>query len=263
MQAFVAEPVSRRPHLQHRGPPRAGRRPATAGGPGRRLAAQPDPRSGRRGPVRLLARQGPGHHPDAAGRFDQTSSLFGISTGPNTWPISLFLDQVREMRQSSRAGCCGHPALLLGHHRPGHDARASSPPPRSSWASASSWTWPTIRPSSASSVAWIVDAYVKLIHLFADAAGMNVTGLHTGECSGCMMGPDQFAEFALPYLNDLARPRRAAAAALLRQLQPSARRLSRDRTTSPSSTSAATPAWRPFASGSARSGSTSCPKPTC
>ncbi|MDM8007004.1 MAG: uroporphyrinogen decarboxylase family protein [Phycisphaerae bacterium] len=52
--------------------------------------------------------------------------------------------------------------------------------------------------------AWIVDAYVKLIHLFADAAGISVTGLHTGECSGCMMGPDQFAEFAVPCLNDLA-----------------------------------------------------------
>jgi hypothetical protein len=122
---------------------------------------------------------------------------------PNTWPVSLFLDQVREMRRSL-----------------GPDVAVIPP-----------FFWDTTGRATIQGVvttaqrlmservflemvdnpiflrefcAWIVDAYVKLIHLFADAAGMQVTGLHTGECSGCMMGPHHYAEFALPCLNDLA-----------------------------------------------------------
>jgi uroporphyrinogen-III decarboxylase len=53
-------------------------------------------------------------------------------------------------------------------------------------------------------LSWIVDAYVKLIHLFARAAGMSITGLHTGDCSVCMIGPEQFVEFVLPRLNEFS-----------------------------------------------------------
>ena len=52
-------------------------------------------------------------------------------------------------------------------------------------------------------LAWIVDAYVKLIRLFAEAAGLRITGLHTGDCSVCMIGPAQFEEFVVPRLNEL------------------------------------------------------------
>ncbi len=50
---------------------------------------------------------------------------------------------------------------------------------------------------------WIADAYARLIRLFADAAGLAITGLHTGDCSACMLGPDPYAELVLPSLNRL------------------------------------------------------------
>jgi uroporphyrinogen-III decarboxylase len=51
--------------------------------------------------------------------------------------------------------------------------------------------------------AWIVDAYAQLIQLFAEAAGMRISGLHVGDCSACMMGAGQYADFVLPHTNDL------------------------------------------------------------
>ena len=42
------------------------------------------------------------------------------------------------------------------------------------------------------------------IERFADAAGIEITGLHYGECSLCMIGPGQFNELILPALNGLA-----------------------------------------------------------
>ena len=52
---------------------------------------------------------------------------------------------------------------------------------------------------------WITEAYIAQIRLFAEAAGMEIAGLHVGDCSLCMVGPDQFAEFVLPHVNHLAR----------------------------------------------------------
>lgn len=52
---------------------------------------------------------------------------------------------------------------------------------------------------------WIAEAYMRLIRLFAGAAGLQITGLHVGECSACMIGPEQFGDFVLPALNELAR----------------------------------------------------------
>lgn len=54
-------------------------------------------------------------------------------------------------------------------------------------------------------MAWIVDSYIALINLFAKAAGLTVTGLHTGDCSICMVGPDTFVDFVLPELNRFGR----------------------------------------------------------
>jgi len=52
---------------------------------------------------------------------------------------------------------------------------------------------------------WITDAYISLIRMFAQAADIEVTGLHIGDCSLCMVGPEQFTEFVLPRVNKLAR----------------------------------------------------------
>ncbi|MEK7271004.1 MAG: uroporphyrinogen decarboxylase family protein [Planctomycetota bacterium] len=47
---------------------------------------------------------------------------------------------------------------------------------------------------------WIADAYVTLARLFASRAGLAITGMHVGECSGCMLSPSQFDEFSAPYI---------------------------------------------------------------
>jgi len=52
--------------------------------------------------------------------------------------------------------------------------------------------------------AWITDAYIKQVRLCADAAGMKINGIHIGDCSLCMVGPDPFVEFVLPHVNKLA-----------------------------------------------------------
>jgi len=57
---------------------------------------------------------------------------------------------------------------------------------------------------------WIADAYARLVRLFADAAGMRITGLHVGECSACMLGPDAFAELVVPPTNKLVDSLREA-----------------------------------------------------
>jgi len=60
---------------------------------------------------------------------------------------------------------------------------------------------------------WIADAYARLIRLFADAAGMAISGHHVGECSACMLGPGEFAEFVLPPTNKLVDSLREGSAA--------------------------------------------------
>ena len=45
---------------------------------------------------------------------------------------------------------------------------------------------------------WIADAYISLIRLFATRGGLDITSVHIGDCSACMVSPDQFAEFGLP-----------------------------------------------------------------
>jgi len=50
---------------------------------------------------------------------------------------------------------------------------------------------------------WIVDAYVVLIHHFADLAKIPVTSVHVGECAGTMVSPDLYDEFIVPYISQL------------------------------------------------------------
>ena len=52
---------------------------------------------------------------------------------------------------------------------------------------------------------WIVDAYGELSELFAEAAGLKITSTHIGDCSACMVGPEQYEEFIMPPLQRLAR----------------------------------------------------------
>ena len=46
---------------------------------------------------------------------------------------------------------------------------------------------------------WISDTYITLCTLFADKVGMKITNVHVGECSACLLGPEQFEEFAVPH----------------------------------------------------------------
>ncbi len=49
-------------------------------------------------------------------------------------------------------------------------------------------------------IQWVARAYVTLARHFAEVADLKITGVHAGECSSCMIGPDQFEEFVIPGL---------------------------------------------------------------
>ncbi|UCD29669.1 MAG: hypothetical protein JSV03_04090 [Planctomycetota bacterium] len=49
---------------------------------------------------------------------------------------------------------------------------------------------------------WIMESKRRLIRLFAREAGLEIAGVHLGVCSACMIGPDHFAEFILPAVNN-------------------------------------------------------------
>jgi uroporphyrinogen-III decarboxylase len=121
-----------------------------------------------------------------------------------TWPISLFLEQIGRMRESLRPGVAIIPPFFWDT-----TGRATT---HGILTTAQKLFGERIfidlmdNPTFVREVmAWVVDAYVALIHLFAGAAGMKITGLHTGDCSLCMIGPDPFVEFVLPELNRLGR----------------------------------------------------------
>ncbi len=122
---------------------------------------------------------------------------------PNTWPVSLFLDQIHTVREAfgdrysvvppffwdTTGRATTHGIITTAQKLMGERIFLEM----------------TDSPELAHEFfRWIVDAYVKLIKLFADAAALEITGLHTGDCSVCMIAPDQFAEFVLPHLNEFS-----------------------------------------------------------
>lgn len=121
----------------------------------------------------------------------------------NVWPISLFLDQIGRMRET-------------------HGDRYAIVPPFF-WDTSGRATFHgivttalklmgerifvemAINPSFVREFfEWIAEAYSRMSRVLARAAGLEVTGVHIGDCSACMIGPDQYAEFILPALNKLA-----------------------------------------------------------
>ena len=48
---------------------------------------------------------------------------------------------------------------------------------------------------------WIADVYNHLIRLFSERAELPVTGIHIGECSGCLLSPESWADAVIPAMN--------------------------------------------------------------
>jgi len=52
---------------------------------------------------------------------------------------------------------------------------------------------------------WIADVYRGLIEHYSALANLPVTSVHVGECSGTMLGPDQYTEFIVPFANRMGQ----------------------------------------------------------
>jgi hypothetical protein len=52
---------------------------------------------------------------------------------------------------------------------------------------------------------WITDANIVLVRHFATVCGIPIRCLHVGECSSCMVGPAEWADFVGPTLERLGR----------------------------------------------------------
>jgi len=48
---------------------------------------------------------------------------------------------------------------------------------------------------------WICDTNILLVNHFAEKAGINITGIHVGECSACMISPELFEKYVVPFLS--------------------------------------------------------------
>ena len=46
-------------------------------------------------------------------------------------------------------------------------------------------------------IAWLCDCYIVLCRHFAEVAGLKISSLHIGECSGCMVNADTHRRFAI------------------------------------------------------------------
>lgn len=47
---------------------------------------------------------------------------------------------------------------------------------------------------------WITEANIVLVRHFVESCGITVAGVHVGECSSCMLGPVEWAQFVVPTL---------------------------------------------------------------
>ncbi|MHC4070105.1 MAG: uroporphyrinogen decarboxylase family protein [Planctomycetota bacterium] len=51
---------------------------------------------------------------------------------------------------------------------------------------------------------WITDSFIMLVKHFSEVGELPVTAVHIGECSGCMVNPDMFAQFVVPHASRIA-----------------------------------------------------------
>ncbi len=52
---------------------------------------------------------------------------------------------------------------------------------------------------------WITDSFIVLMKHFSELGRLPITAVHIGECSGCMVNPDMFAQFVLPHAARIAQ----------------------------------------------------------
>jgi len=120
-----------------------------------------------------------------------------------TWPISQFLDQIHEMREA-----LGETHTIVPPYCWDTTGRATIHgiiTTAQKLMGERIFLELTDNPGFVNEFfAWITDAYVKQIHLCAEASGLTITGLHIGDCSLCMVGPDPFIEFVLPHVSRLS-----------------------------------------------------------
>jgi hypothetical protein len=46
---------------------------------------------------------------------------------------------------------------------------------------------------------WITESFIVLVKHYSKLASLPVTAVHIGECSGCMVNPDMFAQYVVPH----------------------------------------------------------------
>jgi hypothetical protein len=51
---------------------------------------------------------------------------------------------------------------------------------------------------------WITESFIVLMRHFSEVGELPVTAVHIGECSGCMVNPDMFAQFVVPHASRIA-----------------------------------------------------------
>lgn len=51
----------------------------------------------------------------------------------------------------------------------------------------------------ASVMDWITESFIVLMKHFSEVGDLPVTAVHIGECSGCMVNPEMFAQFVVPH----------------------------------------------------------------
>lgn len=53
-------------------------------------------------------------------------------------------------------------------------------------------------------MSWIGDAFILLCRHFSEIADLPITGVHVGECSACMVGPELIEQFVVPMTSKIA-----------------------------------------------------------
>ena len=140
--------------------------------------------------------------PTPLAEIQDLSALWNIDWA-RTWPISLFLEQIARLREAAGSDRTIVPPFFWD--TTGRATIHGIITTAQKLMGERIFLEMTDHPAFAHEFfAWIADAYVKLIYLFADAAAMPVSGLHVGDCALCMIDPGQFTEFVLPHLNMFA-----------------------------------------------------------